>query len=68
MDQTNKTINRWVVLIASTSILLCTGAIYAFSVFAEPLSLAKNWSKAEIMIAFSINLAVGPIPMILGGF
>lgn len=68
MDQTNKTINRWVVLIASTSILLCTGAIYAFSVFAEPLSLAKNWSKADVMIAFSINAAVGPIPMILGGF
>lgn len=68
MGQTNKTINRWVVLIASTSILLCTGAIYAFSVFAEPLSLAKNWSKADVMIAFSINAAVGPIPMILGGF
>ena len=68
MEKTSNTINRWVVLIASTSILLCTGAIYAFSVFAEPLSLAKNWSKADVMIAFSINAAVGPIPMILGGF
>ena len=68
MEKTSNTINQWVVLIASTSILLCTGAIYAFSVFAEPLSLAKNWSKADVMIAFSINAAVGPIPMILGGF
>lgn len=61
-------INRWQVLIASTLILLCTGAIYAFSVFAEPLSLAKNWGMPAVMLAFTINSAVAPIPMILGGF
>lgn len=64
----NKPINRWVVLIASTTVLLCTGAIYAFSVFAGPLSALKGWSMGEIMMAFTINSAVGPIPMILGGF
>lgn len=61
-------VNRWIILAASTSILLCTGAIYAFSVFAGPLSIAKNWSMSDVMIAFGINSAVGPIPMILGGF
>ncbi|MGM0125965.1 MFS transporter, OFA family, oxalate/formate antiporter [Enterococcus sp. AZ194] len=64
----NKSINRWLILVASTTVLLCTGAIYAFSVFAGPLSALKGWSMAEIMLAFTINSAVGPIPMILGGF
>ena len=29
-----ETFNRWQVLAASTAILLCTGAVYSFSVFA----------------------------------
>lgn len=61
-------LNRWLVLIASTAVLLCTGAVYAFSVFAGPLSQLKNWTMEEIMLAFTINAAVGPITMILGGF
>ena len=60
-------INRWLILIASTAVLLCTGAVYAFSVFAAPLSQLKGWSMVEIMLAFTINAAVGPITMILGG-
>ncbi|KAF1301770.1 MULTISPECIES: L-lactate MFS transporter [Enterococcus] len=64
----NKSLNRWPVLIASTAVLLCTGAVYAFSVFAGPLSQLKGWSMSEIMLAFTINAAVGPITMILGGF
>ncbi|OJG98834.1 hypothetical protein RV18_GL002696 [Enterococcus termitis] len=55
-------------LIASTAVLLCTGAVYAFSVFAGPLSVQKGWSMAEIMLAFTINAAIGPVPMIFGGF
>lgn len=34
----DKKINRWLVLAASTAILLCTSAVYAFSTFAQPLS------------------------------
>ncbi|MFV0559265.1 MAG: OFA family MFS transporter [Enterococcus sp.] len=64
----NTKLNRWQILTASTVVLLCTGAIYAFSVFAGPLSAEKGWSMAEIMLAFTINSAIGPIPMILGGF
>lgn len=33
-----ETFNRWQVLAASTAILLCTGAVYSFPVFAGPLS------------------------------
>jgi len=64
----DKRINRWAVLSASTVILLCTGAVYAFSVFAGPLSASKGWSMATIMLAFTINSAISPIPMILGGY
>jgi OFA family oxalate/formate antiporter-like MFS transporter len=64
----NSNVNRWQVLIASTAVLLCTGAVYAFSVFAGPLSVQKGWSMAEIMLAFTINAAIGPVPMIFGGF
>ncbi|MGT2785209.1 L-lactate MFS transporter [Streptococcus merionis] len=61
-------LNRWRVLAASTAILLCTGAVYAFSVFAGPLSAQTGWSMGEIMTAFAINSAIGPIPMIFGGY
>lgn len=63
-----KSLNRWQVIAASTAILLCTGAVYAFSVFAGPLSAQTGWSMPEIMMAFAINSAIGPIPMILGGY
>lgn len=63
-----KSLNRWQVIAASTAILLCTGAVYTFSVFAGPLSAQTGWSMPEIMMAFAINSAIGPIPMILGGY
>lgn len=60
--------NRWIVLISSMGILMCTGAIYAFSVLAGPLAEANGWTMGEVMTAFAINAALGPIPMVLGGF
>ncbi|OZV23800.1 MFS transporter [Streptococcus sobrinus] len=63
-----KKFNRWPVITASTAILLCTGAIYAFSVLAGPLSKQTGWTMPQIMLAFTINNAIGPIPMILGGY
>lgn len=64
----HKTLNRWAVLVSSMGILMCTGAIYAFSIFAGPLSAETGWTMENVMVAFAINAAVGPIPMILGGF
>lgn len=61
------TLNRWAVLWSSVAVLMCTGAIYAFSVLAGPLSEAHGWTMPQVMMAFTINAAVGPIPMILGG-
>lgn len=64
----NKEINRWQVLIASTCVLLCTGAVYAFSVFAVALSQENAWAMPDIMNAFVINTGISPVPMILGGY
>ena len=63
-----KETNRWVVLISSMGILLCTGIVYTFSVFAGPLAELRGWAIPDIMMAFAINSAVGPIPMIFGGY
>jgi MFS transporter, OFA family, oxalate/formate antiporter len=63
----NVELNRWRILIASTLINICVGAIYAFSIFALPLTNIFNATMPEIMMAFTINAAISPIPMILGG-
>lgn len=59
--------SRWRILFASTIINICVGAIYAFSIFALPLSELFEASMSQIMMAFTINAAISPIPMILGG-
>lgn len=63
----NMKLNRWTILIASILINLCVGAVYAFSIFALPLTKVFNASMPEIMMAFTVNAAISPIPMILGG-
>ena len=65
--ENNNTFPRWRILIASVFIMLCTGTIYAFSVFAGPLATTKGWTMEEVMLAFTINAAIAPIPMIAGG-
>lgn len=63
----NIELNRWRILVASTLINICVGAIYAFSIFALPLTKVFDATMPEIMMAFTINAAISPIPMILGG-
>ncbi|MCL6604285.1 MAG: OFA family MFS transporter [Paenibacillus sp.] len=63
----NEVLNRWRILIASTIINICVGAVYAFSIFALPLTKVFDVSMGDIMLAFTINAAISPIPMILGG-
>jgi OFA family oxalate/formate antiporter-like MFS transporter len=46
---------------------MCTGSIYAFSVFSGPLAAARGWSIGQVTLAFTINTAVCPLPMILAG-
>jgi len=58
---------RWMYLVAAVLILMCTGSIYAFSVFSGPLAAARGWSIEQVTLAFTINTAVCPVPMILAG-
>jgi OFA family oxalate/formate antiporter-like MFS transporter len=46
---------------------LCIGTNYAFSVWSGPLAEARGWSMGDVILAFTINMAIAPIPMIWGG-
>lgn len=63
----NKRLNRWSILVAAIFINMCIGAVYSFSVFSGPLGAERGWTMAQVMTAFTINSAISPIPMILGG-
>lgn len=54
-------------LAASLIINLCVGSIYAWSVFAGPLSEDFGWSASATALTFTIANAVGPVTMIIGG-
>ena len=58
--------NRWVVVIGAVLIQLCLGAIYAWSVFTEPLKEA-GWSSAQTQGVFSAGLASFAVVMVLAG-
>ena len=63
---------RWLILIASCFVTLCVGSLYAWSVFASPMStyLSELTGKeiASLAIVFTVANSVGPITMIGGGF
>ncbi len=63
---------RWLILIASCFVTLCVGSLYAWSVFASPMSqyLSELTGReiASLAIVFTVANAVGPITMISGGF
>jgi OFA family oxalate/formate antiporter-like MFS transporter len=64
---TNLDSRRWGYLGLSTLLLICTGSIYAFSVLSGPLAELRGWSSEQVAVGFTINTAIAPIPMILGG-
>ncbi len=65
---------RWYLLALAAFVNLFVGSIYAWSVFADPL--AQNLTSAvgtaltagDLAVAFSLANAVGPIPMLIGGW
>lgn len=63
----NFKVNRWGMLAAHVCINFILGGVYAFSFFKTPLMEAYNWDPALLALAFSINMGIIPIPMILGG-
>jgi OFA family oxalate/formate antiporter-like MFS transporter len=61
------TVNRWVMLAAHVLINFVLGGVYAFSFFKTPLMAQYHWDPALLALAFSINMGIIPIPMIIGG-
>lgn len=65
---------RWYLLAIACVINLCTGSIYAWSVFAGPKAaqlsqlLGHVVTAGDLSLAFSLANGLVPIPMVLGGF
>lgn len=52
---------------AAIIIQMCLGAVYAWSVFLNPLTAEFGWSKTEVSVTFTIFLVIYSVGMIFGG-
>ncbi len=59
--------NRWVVALAGTVLMACLGAVYSFSLFAQPLQAAHGWSATTTTAAFSLAILFLGVGALLGG-
>src|SRR6478672_5038048 len=63
-----KPANRWGIAMAGIVMQLALGAIYAWSLFVDPLSkLHPDWSRTDITLTFSIALVALGVGAITGG-
>ena len=63
-----KETNRWVVLISLDGDLVAHRYRLHVQCFRRTFGGIAGWAVPDIMMAFAINSAVGPIPMIFGGY
>ncbi|MBN2518022.1 MAG: OFA family MFS transporter [Candidatus Altiarchaeota archaeon] len=59
--------NRWLIVVGALIVQLCLGAIYAWSVFVNPLKEDFGLSTTETQIIFSLGLASFAATMIFAG-
>jgi OFA family oxalate/formate antiporter-like MFS transporter len=59
--------NRWLIALAGVVMQLALGAVYAWSVFRDPLVSAFGWSIAQVTTTFSIALMTLGFAAFLGG-
>lgn len=59
--------NRWVLLVAHVIVNFVLGGVYAFSFFKTSMMQEFGWDSSLLSLAFSINMGIIPIPMLLGG-
>ena len=62
-----KTKNRWVILVASIVMNICIGTAYAWSVFQKPLMNLFEWTTPQASLAYTLNLSIVPLAMIVAG-
>ena len=68
MTTAKKYPNRWVIALAGIVMQSCLGTVYAWSVFAGPLSASHGWDVADITLAFTMVIGVLAFSAALGGY
>ncbi len=58
---------RWTVIIGAILIQTCLGAVYAWSLFNQPLMDKFNWGKESVVLTFSIVIGLFAFSTILAG-
>lgn len=61
-------LHRRRVLAASCLVTFVVGAIYSFSVLRDPLVAGKGVTLDAVLLAYSVNMGISPVPMLLGGW
>ncbi len=64
---TEKVMNRWLVVVGAVIVQLCLGAVYAWSLFNQPLIDKFGWDKPDVVLTFSITIATMSIFTIIAG-
>ena len=62
-----KTPNRWTVAIAGVFLQIALGAVYAWSVFRDPLIAQFHWNISEVTRTFTISIFVLGFAAFFGG-
>lgn len=58
---------RWLYLILGTSVLLCVGIIYAWSILKAPLAEEFSWTPHQLAINFTLTICTFCLGAFLGG-
>ncbi len=59
--------SRWVVVFGALSAQMAIGALYAWSLFNEPISIAYNWELNSVVTTYAITLVSFALTMIFSG-
>ncbi|WP_017470725.1 L-lactate MFS transporter [Amphibacillus jilinensis] len=59
--------NRWLVVLGAIIVQVNIGAVYAWSLFNQPLADTFGWAREDVVITFSITIAVSAFTTIFAG-
>jgi MFS transporter, OFA family, oxalate/formate antiporter len=60
-------LNRWLVVLGAVLIQINLGAVYAWSLFNQPLIDKFGWAREDVVVTFSITIAVFAFATIFAG-
>ncbi len=66
-ELTNPTKGRWLLAAAAVLVQLALGAVYAWSVFVNPLIAQMGWSRTQTALPFIVTIGVLFIGTLVGG-